>query len=105
MQGLRSHRFFQKIDWVALADKRVKAPWVPENGKLYVPPQDLIENKNKDVNFANVKLTDEDRLEQSFASICSDEHEKHIVEVLLLERSGALNHLPSSETKSGCLLQ
>merc|ERR1711981_127316 len=81
--GLRDHKFFNKTDFVKIFRQKIKAPWVPERGMLYVPPQDLIEKKNKDDMHKDVKSNAED-------------HERDIVEIIKKERAGELKGLPQA---------
>ena len=76
-------------------------PWTPEKGKLYVPEQDLIEKKNKDSVYEDVKL---DPSKEKFYELVPQEHEPHVVEVIKLHHKGELAHLHKKPSGGSCAL-
>ena len=104
--ALQEHRFFQKQSWVKVALETTKVQWVPEPGMLYVPPQDLIKKRDHDADYEHIKLDPSQSIDMQFVN--SADHEKFIVEVIKLDRSGELSHLPGGPAEhksSACAVQ
>ena len=78
---------------------------LPLYAHSYVPPQDLIEKKNKDNNHADVKVKDVTNNAYFYANTI--DHERDIVEVIKMDRRGELKGLPSAgeDGSKACALQ
>jgi len=100
---IRNHPFFRSINWGKLENGTAEVPWTPPANAINAASQDELDSRNNESEFQRVTLTPgEDKIEGF--NFASEEHEADIVEVLVLESKGKLDHLNATTRSSACTI-
>jgi len=86
---IKSHKFFDEIDWALLARRELTPPWKPRAEQIHAANQTDIEYQNNDREYRHVKLTPNDEIDD-FDYVSKYAHQLDIMEVLSTAKEGKL---------------